>query len=50
MILGIKWAENGEPEDPFPWHGCGKFQRRTWQRASYLQTKIAHANSANGDA
>jgi hypothetical protein len=50
MILGIKPAENGEPEDPFPWQGCGKFERRAWQRASYQQTESAHASAANGDA
>lgn len=50
IIMGLKPAENGEPEDPFPWQGCGKFERRDWQRASYRQTEIAHASAADGDA
>ena len=42
MIMGFKPVENGELEDPLPWQGCGKFERRVWQRASYRQTEIAH--------
>jgi hypothetical protein len=44
MGMGLKPAQNGEPEDPFPWQGCGKFERRDWQRASCQQTEIAHAS------
>jgi antitoxin HicB len=49
IIMGLKPAENGELRDPFPWQGCGKFERRAWQRASYQQTEIAHASAADGD-
>jgi hypothetical protein len=40
IVMGLKPLENGEPEDPFPWQGCGKFERRAWQRASDQQTEI----------
>lgn len=46
MIMGLKPAENGAPKDWFPWLGCGKFERRAWQRASYRQTEIAYASPA----
>jgi predicted RNase H-like HicB family nuclease len=50
IVMGLKPAENGEPENPLPWQGCGKFERRTWQRASCQQTEIAHASAADGHA
>jgi hypothetical protein len=43
IIMGLKPAENGAPEHSFSGRGCGKFERRAWQRASYRQTEIAYA-------
>jgi len=50
IVIGLKLAENGEPKGPIPWQGCGKFDSRAWQRASYPQTEIAHASAGDGDA
>jgi len=47
MVIGLEPAENGEPEDPLPGQGCGKFKHCVWQRASYQQTEIAHASAAD---
>jgi predicted RNase H-like HicB family nuclease len=44
-----KLAENDEPEHPFPWQGCGKFQRRAWQRANHQQTEIANTGASRRD-
>ena len=35
--MGLEPAENGAPDDPFPWQGCGKFERSVYRRASYQQ-------------
>jgi len=50
MVMGFKVGRNGEPEGRFPWQGCGNFEHRDWQLASYQQTEIAHANAADRDA
>jgi hypothetical protein len=27
IIMGLEPTGNGEPQDLFPWQGCGKFER-----------------------
>jgi predicted RNase H-like HicB family nuclease len=47
---GLITGRKRRAEDPLLWQGCGKFERRAWQRARYQQTEIAHANAAHGEA
>ena len=49
IIMGLNPAENGEPEDPFRWQGCGKLECRVWHRANYRQIEIAATSAADGD-